>query len=79
MMAAWIPFLQPIPELVAGWYVLCIPLVLGVSMVYRAVWTNQDGPWARQVGVMTLLLMAGLIGVGVFLAVFVQLIVPVLG
>ncbi len=43
MMAAWIPFLQPIPQLVGGWYLLCIPLVVGVSMVYRAIWTDQDG------------------------------------
>ncbi|MDP7070749.1 MAG: hypothetical protein QF561_05305 [Phycisphaerales bacterium] len=79
MTIAWIPFLQPLPALVAGWYLLCIPLVLGVSMVYRAVWTDQDGPWMRQVAVMSLLLVAGLIGVGIFLAVFVQAVLPTLG
>ncbi|MCP4759026.1 MAG: hypothetical protein GY894_02495 [Planctomycetes bacterium] len=79
MMAAWIPFLQPIPQLVGGWYLLCIPLVVGVSMVYRAIWTDQDGPWVRQVVAMSLLLLAGLIGVGVFLAVFVQVIIPAIG
>ena len=34
-MLAWIPFLQPFPELVVGWYWLCIPLVIGVAMVYK--------------------------------------------
>jgi hypothetical protein len=78
MMLAWIPFLQPIPELVGAWYLLCIPLVIGVAMVYKALWIQQDGPWARQVAVMSVLVVAALLLVGVLLGVFVQLIIPTL-
>ncbi|MDG2053427.1 MAG: hypothetical protein P8J86_01840 [Phycisphaerales bacterium] len=78
MMLAWIPFLQPFPELVVGWYWLCIPLVIGVAMVYKALWIDQDGPWARQVAVMSGLVVSALILVGVLLGVFVQLVIPIL-
>ncbi len=77
-MMAWIPFAQPLPALVGGWYLLCIPLVIGVAMVYKAIWIPQDGPWLRQVIVMSGLVVAALIAVAVAVAVFVQWIIPLL-
>jgi hypothetical protein len=47
-------------------------------MVYKALWIDQDGPWARQVAVMSALVVATLILVGVLLGVFVQLVIPIL-
>ena len=76
MILAWIPFLQPIPELVGGWYVLCVPLVLGVAMVYKAVWIPQDAQWIRQVFVMVFWMMIGLVGLALGLAVFTEFIIP---
>lgn len=76
MILAWIPFLQPIPELVAGWYLLCVPLVLGVAMVYKAVWIPQDGQWMKQVIVMVIWMMVGLVGLAIALAVFTEFIIP---
>ncbi|MDP7030073.1 MAG: hypothetical protein QF733_07630 [Phycisphaerales bacterium] len=75
---AWIPFAQPMPDLVGGWYLLCIPLVFGVAMVYKAIWMPQDGPWLRQVVVMTGLVVVALIALAVALAIFVQWIIPLL-
>ncbi|MDP6987197.1 MAG: hypothetical protein QGG74_04045 [Phycisphaerales bacterium] len=75
---AWIPFLQPIPELVSFWYILCIPLVIGVSMVYKALWTPEGRSWGQQVAVMSVLLVLGLVSLAILLGVIVQAVIPAL-
>lgn len=76
MMLAWIPFLQPVPELVSMWYLLCIPLVMGVAMVYKALWIPEGRSWGQQVVMMSILMVAGLAGLAVALGVFVQIVLP---
>ena len=76
MTMAWIPFLQPMPELVSLWYVLCIPLVIGVAMVYKALWIPEGRSWAQQVSVMSALLVVGLVALAVVLGLFVQVVIP---
>jgi hypothetical protein len=76
MIVAWIPFLQPIPALVSLWYLLCIPLVIGVAMVYKALWIPEGRSWAQQVWVMSALLVVGLVSLAVVLGVFVQVVIP---
>lgn len=75
-MMAWIPFLQPIPGLLGFWYLLCIPLVIGVAMVYKALWMPEGRSWAQQVWVMSVLMVSGLVGLAVAVGVFVQFIIP---
>ena len=36
-MLAWIPFLQPAPNVSTYWWALVFPLSIGVSMAWRAV------------------------------------------
>jgi hypothetical protein len=76
MTMAWIPFLQPMPELVSLWYLLCIPLVIGVAMVYKALWIPEGRSWAQQVSVMSALLVVGLVALAVVLGLFVQVVIP---
>ncbi len=76
MIVAWIPFLQPMPELVSYWYLLCVPLVVGVAMIYKAVWIAEGRSWGQQVVVMSVLVVAGLLGLAVVLGVFVQVVIP---
>ena len=76
MTMAWIPFLQPMPELVSLWYVLCIPLVIGVAMVYKALWIPEGRSWGQQVSVMSALLVVGLVALAVVLGLFVQVVIP---
>lgn len=76
MIIAWIPFLQPVPELVSLWYLLCIPLVIGVAMVYKALWIPEGRSWGQQVVMMSILIVAGLAGLAIGLGVFVQIVVP---
>jgi len=76
MLVGWVPFLQPLPDLVGGWYLLCIPIVVGVAMVYKAVWLPQDAHWGRQVFVMSLWMMIGMVGLAIALALLTQWVIP---
>ena len=76
MTLAWIPFLQPVPELVSLWYLLCIPLVIGVAMVYKALWIPEGRSWGQQVIMMSILIVGGLAGLAIVLGVFVQIVIP---
>jgi hypothetical protein len=76
MTLAWIPFLQPVPELVSLWYLLCIPLVIGVAMVYKALWIPEGRSWGQQVVMMSVLIVTGLAGLAIVLGVFVQIVIP---
>ena len=76
MMVGWIPFLQPIPELVSVWYLLCIPLAIGISLVYKAIWLPEDGPWFRQSMVMAILLLLAMVGVAIGLGLITEVILP---
>ena len=76
MTLAWIPFLQPVPELVSLWYLLCIPLVIGVAMVYKALWIPEGRSWGQQVIMMSILIVGGLAGLAILLGAFVQIVIP---
>ncbi|MBT4768458.1 MAG: hypothetical protein HOO04_08875 [Phycisphaerae bacterium] len=76
MTLAWIPFLQPVPELVSLWYLLCIPLVIGVAMVYKALWIPEGRSWGQQVIMMSVLMVGGLAGLAILLGAFVQIVIP---
>jgi hypothetical protein len=76
MTLAWIPFLQPVPELVSLWYLLCIPLVIGVAMVYKALWIPEGRSWGQQVIMMSVLMVGGLAGLAIVLGAFVQIVIP---
>ena len=76
MTLAWIPFLQPVPGLVSLWYLLCIPLVIGVAMVYKALWIPEGRSWGQQVIMMSVLMVGGLAGLAILLGAFVQIVIP---
>ena len=58
------------------WYLLAIPLLVGIAMVHKGLRLPEHGLWLRGVGIMTLQSLLGLIALGVALYVLVLLIVP---
>lgn len=51
---AYTPFMEPLP--VEGvWWLLAIPLVLGVAVVYKTLKLEDLGPLPREAGVLALL------------------------
>lgn len=74
---AWRPFLDPI-NLHDQWFLLLIPIALGVSMAYKAVRVHDLRTYPRQVIVMTvqIILAMALLGLGSYL--FIQHLVPLI-
>ncbi len=73
---AWIPFLEPMQFMQGVWYLLAIPLLLGISMAHKGMRLPASGPWMRSVAVMTLQALLGLIALSLAIVLLVRLVVP---
>ena len=61
---AYRPFLDPINPLQHYWFLLVIPLSLGIALSYKAVRVWDMSTYWREVVVMTLQLVLGMIAMG---------------
>jgi len=77
-LVAYVPFLTPMSVFHDWWYVLIVPLSFGISMIYKALRIGDLGRYWREVAIMTLQVLLGLIGLAVALMILVQLIIPLL-
>ena len=77
-MIAWIPFIEPVPNIGSWWPLLLLPLSIGLSMVYRAIRTQDLSNYARDVMIMTVQIILAMAALGVIFAVVVQWLVPLL-
>lgn len=78
MFAGWIPFLYPMHSVHHWWYVLMVPLAFGVSMIYKAVrMRNLDRYWGHVV-IMTVQIIAGLVGLALALGILVEWLIPLI-
>lgn len=69
--AAWRPFLEPL-DLHALWWVLLIPLALGVSVVYKAVRVRDMRRYWREVVIMTAQIVLAMILLGAAVYLFIE-------
>lgn len=73
---AWTPFIDPLPAAYRWWWLSAIPLLLGISMVYKAYrMPTLEGYW-RQVVVMTLQVLVAMVLFAATLFVLVLWVVP---
>lgn len=72
---AYRPFLDPI-DVSAFWYLLLIPLALGVAAVYKAVRVRSMNDYPKEVAVMTVQVVLGVAGLAVGFYVLVSLVMP---
>jgi hypothetical protein len=79
---AYIPFVHPLNILLEGaqdwWYLLLVPLAFGISVIYKAMRVEDLSSFWRQVAVMTVQIVLGMIGLAIVLIIFVQVIIPML-
>lgn len=75
-MLAYIPFVEPIVGLVEFWYLLIIPLALGISIIYKALRVTDFAEYWRGVVVMTIQILAGMVGFALALLLLVQVVIP---
>jgi len=74
-MLAYRPFIDPI-QLDAWWFVLLLPMALGVAMSYKALRVSDLRDYWKQVALMTTQIVLGIVGLGAGIFVFVQFIAP---
>ena len=77
MYLAWIPFVSPMNWIQSLWYLLLIPLALGISMIYKAIRVTEIHAYWKQVGSMTLQVVLAIAGLAIALILFVRYIIPV--
>ena len=75
---AWIPFRQPMPGVQEHWLWLLPVLVLGISMMYKAIRVSEIGRWPREVAIMTGQVLVAFAGLAIGLYLVVQIAVPLL-
>ena len=75
---AWAPFLQPAPGVQHWWWLLVIPMALGVSMAYKAIRVQNLDQWPMAVAKMTLQIVAAVVGIAVGLYLLVIVLLPLL-
>ena len=75
---AYTPFLDPIHALHQGWYLLLVPLAFGISMIYRALRMERLERYWRAVIIMTVQVVAAMIGLALLLVILVHGIIPLL-
>ncbi|NBQ14645.1 MAG: hypothetical protein EBU31_08565 [Proteobacteria bacterium] len=77
-MLAWIPFIQPAPGASSWWWALVIPLSLFISMAWRSVRQQDLSRYWLSVARMSAQIVVGMIGLFVFLALIVRVVVPII-
>lgn len=73
----WRPFLDPI-DAHRYWYLFLIPLALLMSMAYKAVRVESMNIYLKQVVIMTVQVVAAMIGLGLVAFLFVEFLLPLL-
>ncbi len=73
---AWIPFLEPMTWFHRWWYLLLIPLALGISIAYKAIRVQTLRGFWLQVLIMTSQIVLGVVALGLAVALFVELAIP---
>lgn len=69
------PFLDPMP-FERYWYLLIIPMSLGIAMAYKAVRVHDMQKFWSQALVMAAQIVLGMIALGTFTFLFVQVVLP---
>ncbi|MBC8201367.1 MAG: hypothetical protein H8E86_04905 [Planctomycetes bacterium] len=77
-MIAWTPFLEPMNAMQSWWYLLLVPLVFGIAVIYRALREKSFARYWQSVCIMTLQVVLGILGIAVALGVFVQFVIPII-
>ncbi len=75
---AYIPFLDPVHALLDWWYLLLVPLALGISMIYRAIRMNNLDRFWRSAGIMTTQIVLAMAALAIALVILIRIAIPLL-
>jgi hypothetical protein len=72
---AWRPFIDPL-NLASAWWILLVPLALGISITYKAVRVRTLREYPGQVAAMTVQIIVAMILLGAASFLFIEYLVP---
>ncbi len=75
---AWIPFLEPITAVAHVWWALLLPMVVGISVAWKAIRLRSFDRYWRSVWFMSAQLLAGMVALAAALMLLVRVVVPLL-
>jgi uncharacterized protein HemY len=73
---AWTPFLQPAPGVERWWWMLVLPMALGIAMSYKAIRTKDLRDYPRDVLRMSVQVVAAVVGIALGLYLLVIVLLP---
>lgn len=73
---AWTPLLQPAPGVHQWWWLLVVPMAIGVSMAYKAIRVKDLADWPKAVVRMSLQVIAAIVGIAIGLYLLVIVLLP---
>lgn len=73
---AWIPFLEPIRGIGNAWWLLSVPLIVGISIAYKSIRAASVERFWGQVAWFSLRVMLIMVALTVALFVLVRIVVP---
>ena len=77
-MLAWMPFVQPMPGVIHWWWLLVVPMVAGVSVVWKAIRMPSLERYWREVGFMTSQVLLGMLALAAGLMLLIRVVLPLL-
>lgn len=73
---AWTPFLQPAPGVTSWWWLLLVPTAIGIAIAYTSIRSKTVAAIPREALVMTLQILAAVVGIAVGLYLLVIVLLP---
>lgn len=77
-LVAWIPFLEPIRGIGNAWWLLSIPLIVGISVAYKSIRAASIERFWSQVAWFSVRVLLIMVALTLGLFVLVRIVVPVL-
>lgn len=75
---AWKPFVEPLSGVIHVWWLLIVPMCLGISVTWKAIRLRTLERYWAEVAFMTGQLLAGMIALAAGLMLLVRVVVPLL-
>lgn len=75
---AWIPLAEPIPGVIHWWWAWIVPMVLGVSMIWKAIRVPRMDRYWPEVARMSGQVLVGMLGLAAGLMLLVRVVLPML-
>ncbi|GJM19554.1 MAG: hypothetical protein DHS20C14_17670 [Phycisphaeraceae bacterium] len=74
---AWTPFIDPI-DANAFWYLLIIPMAIGIALAFKAVRVGEMRKYPRHVAMMTAQIILGVVVLAIASFIVIDKLVPIL-